>query len=133
MKTYEDWIEQQDPTKTIPLKDAWNAAIEAMRQDCEPVAWKDETTTVLFVPQGSAPWKMDLPEMLYRHPQPQPVEKGPVAQDCGYCGEAIYLDPQPLRDLSREEIAELHAKAIADTNAGEAWVWRFAKLVREVK
>jgi hypothetical protein len=37
MKTYEDWIEQQDPTKTIPLKDAWNAAIETMRQDCEPV------------------------------------------------------------------------------------------------
>ncbi len=37
--------------------------------EAEAVAWQDaHGFTVVFVPQGSAPWSTDLPKQLFRHP-----------------------------------------------------------------
>lgn len=46
------------------------AELAALKQASEPVAWKEDCQVVFFVPSGTPPWAMDLPNLLYTHPQP---------------------------------------------------------------
>jgi hypothetical protein len=117
MKTYEDWIEQQDPTKTIPLKDAWNAAIETMRQDCEPVFYADAVAVDYAKANND---KFDISVGVRN-------ASNKIDTDI-----PLYTQPQPLRELSRKEIMKLWNRAWEESSSVHQ-VEHFAKLVREAK
>ena len=95
----------------------YNTAIEAMRAESEPVGYVSRFTfnqlknkrSLIGVEISNTPYHMH--------------------------SESIYTTPQPLRELSGEEIEELWKASWEPEDAGIKWsvVERFAKLVREAK
>ena len=97
------------------FRDGYNAAIEAMRAESEPVAWMDKNK--LAIVYASA--KKAAPKTYAAFNRPLSLQP---------------LQPlQPLRELSRDEVPELWHQATQEEGGIGKVVERFAKLVREVK
>lgn len=107
MKTAEEVLKEEwaweNPVHAF--RDGYNAAIEAMRAESEPVAWVTE------IADGREIYVSDPPNYAI----------------------AIYTHPQPLRELSRDDVTELWHQATQEEGGIGKVVERFAKLVREVK
>lgn len=117
MTTFENWLAQQGPAETVTLRAAWDAAIETMRGESEPVGVTIQAQ-LDHINSGLHP---DIP-MAFWH------------KEASYIKEAIplYTAPQPLRELSRDEVTELWNLACRGDDA-MGIEERFAKLVREAK
>ena len=100
------------------FRDGYNAAIEAMRAESEPVGVTIQAQ-LDHINSGLHP---DIP-MAFWH------------KEASYIKEAIplYTAPQPLRELTREEVTELWHQATQEEGGIGKVVERFAKLVRKVK
>jgi hypothetical protein len=126
MKTFEEWWEEfkevhdewRFANSGALRKAAWNAAIETMRQDCEPVFYADKWAVESALADND---KFDISVGVRN-------ASNKIDTDI-----PLYTHPQPLRELSREEVMKLWL--------GMEGTWRhfpdvltdFAKLVREVK
>lgn len=119
MKTFENWLAQQGPAETVTLRAAWDAAIEAMRGESEPVGVTIQAQ-LDHINSGLHP---DIP-MAFWH------------KEASYIKEAIplYTAPQPLRELSLDETLDIANKVFLESNKVTVnQCVRFAKLVREAK
>ena len=118
MKTFENWLQGKmlGSMEKEFARDAWNAAIEAMRAESEPVGVTIQAQ-LDHINSGLHP---DIP-MAFWHKEASYI-KEPIP---------LYTHPQPLRELSEDELNRMWGKAIAEGQWG-AFV-RFAKLVREAK
>lgn len=107
MTTFENWLQGKmlGSMEKEFARDAWDAALEAMRAESEPVGVTD------LMPAANR-FTIACFE----------AEKVPA-------GTPLFL--QPLRELSEDELNRMWGKAIAEGQWG-AFV-RFAKLVREAK
>ena len=123
--TFEDWLAKQGPAETVTLSAAWDTAIEAMRAESEP-------EKPIAIEAALDPF-IKIPNDIYS----AAVKLNHWAAENNLRQWSIYGvgqgNPQPLRELSRDEVTELWHQATQEEGGIGKVVERFAKLVREVK
>lgn len=77
------------------------ALVAEIQRRGEPVAWKSENSTVVFVPSGTAHWSMDLPNLLFTFPPSTEALEDKVAEACAYVADEMFN-----RAATGDEIAD---------------------------
>ena len=113
MKTFENWLQGKmlGSMEKEFARDAWNAAVEAMRAESEPFGYYENRRFSVSIDGG--------PDK-YRE---RKAYQGP-----------LYTKAQPLRELSLDETLDIANKVFLESNKVTVnQCVRFAKLVREAK